>query len=99
MKIRFSSTWSGARVETKYGCIFEKAPLVGHIYELNMQNDGALLFKNLTQPHHTIMWWLEYRDGRHFFGGSALLPDSGSAGFSGSTAFSGSEAFFEILGE
>jgi hypothetical protein len=87
MKISFSETFSGARVETKYGLVFEKAPLIGDIYETHMTNGNVTLFRNVTQPHHTIMWWLERHGSNYFFGSSG-----------GSEGFAGSLATFEVTG-
>jgi len=85
-QIRFNRTWNGARVETNYGGIYEHAPLLGDIYELHFESPETLLFKNITQPHHTIMWWLEIQPGHFTFGSSG-----------GASDFVGSVATFEVL--
>jgi hypothetical protein len=87
MRIKFSETFPGARVVTQYGSIFEKAPLVGDLYELQLHRDNVYLFRNVSQTHHTIMWWLEKYDDGYFFGGSSEM-----------TGFVGSGATFEVIG-
>lgn len=62
--IRFLETSSEPRVVTQYGCVYEKAPLVGELYEPAIEHEYVVLYKNLTHPHHTIMWWLEKSTGK-----------------------------------
>jgi len=57
--MRFLSTSPGARVFTQYGCVYERAPLLDDDYEVDFVRDTITVFKNVTNPHHTVMWWLE----------------------------------------
>lgn len=59
MGIRFLETLHGERVVTLHGHIFEKVPLLDCTYDLNIHRDSIKLFRNVTHPHHTIMWWLD----------------------------------------
>ena len=88
MQVRFLSS-NEVRVETKYGSIFEKSPLLDCVYEVNFTREGITMFKNVTQPHHTIMWWLEGDVIR-----STGLPDiQASFEVSGAGSGSGSGSF------